>query len=73
MYSRSEPYNWVGCGLMLLFLVFNALVGGWSINYCIAWFGGNTLPLLIAGIIGLFLAEVSVPLALILMLIGMAS
>ncbi len=54
----------VGCFLVSLILVFNITVGAWSVNEILSWFGKN-IPLWADGLIGLFTAELSVPVAIV--------
>lgn len=57
--------NKIGClSTPLIVIIFNLAIGGWSINEILSWFGKN-IPWLADIIIGLFLAEVSVPIAII--------
>jgi len=57
-----------GMGLGYLFIivviVLNVTIGAWSVGEILSWFGKD-IPLLGDAVIGLFAAEVSVPVAII--------
>lgn len=53
------------CGCWILVLVFNVLIGGWSVNYLLDFFLQKTIPFIGAALIGLVAGEVSVPVAII--------
>lgn len=55
----------VSCGCMLLVLIFNVLIGGWSIDYLLWVFLEKNIPFWADGLIGLILGELSVPLAVV--------
>lgn len=57
------------CGCMLAVLLFNLILGGWSISYLIEAFLQKTIPFWGAVLIGLFAAEVSVPVAIVVWLL----
>jgi hypothetical protein len=57
------------CGCYLLVFVFNVLVGGWSVSYLITTFLDKTIPFWGAMLIGLFTAEISVPVACVVWLL----
>jgi len=57
------------CVFWVLFFLFNLFVGAWSVNYVLFAFLGKTLPFLGAMLIGLFAAEVSVPVAIVVWLL----
>lgn len=54
---------------MLLIVIFNLLVGGWSVNYLLDFFLQKTISTFGAVIIGLFIAEISVPVAVVIALL----
>ena len=54
------------CGCVLLILVFNLLIGGWSVNYLLAFFLTKTIPFIGAALIGLIIGEISVPVAVVI-------
>lgn len=53
-----------GCFTYLLVLIFNLAAGGWSVWEILSWFG-KTIPVWGNVLIGLFTAELSVPVAVI--------
>jgi len=56
--------NSLGCLPVIAILVINVTVGTWSVIEVLSWFG-KSIPLLGSIIIGLFTAEMSIPLAII--------
>jgi hypothetical protein len=61
-----------GCGGCLFYLsvfLFNVFVGAWSVNYLLAVFFTKTIPFWGAALIGLFVAELSVPVAIVVWLL----
>jgi hypothetical protein len=65
-YSKSSEGNLGVCGCYLVVFIFNLLVGGWSVNYLLEFFLGKTIPFIGATLIGMFAAEVSVPVAVVI-------
>lgn len=63
MSNNSDSF--VSCGCMFLIVVFNLLLGAWSINYLLMFFLAKTIPLIAAIIIGLFAGEFTIPLAIV--------
>ena len=59
----------INCGCAILVAVFNFLVGAWSVNYLLQFFLSKTISFLGAGLIGLIVAEISVPVALVIWLL----
>ena len=57
----------VGC--LVIVLLFNLGVGGWSVNYLLAAFMSKTIPFWGAALIGLFVGEFSVPVAIVVALL----
>ncbi len=53
-------------GGMLIFLVviLNITVGAWSVNQILSWFGKN-IPMWADAVIGLFVGEFSIPVAIV--------
>ena len=51
---------------MLAVVIFNFWVGAWSVNYLLMFFLQKTIPMLGAMLIGLFTAEISVPVAIVI-------
>jgi hypothetical protein len=54
----------VGLGLGVFILLLNISIGAWSIIEILSWFG-KSIPLLANVIIGLFVGEFSIPVAII--------
>ncbi len=55
----------LGCFItMLMLFLFNFVIGSLSVLEILNWFG-KTLPFIWAGIIGLFVAEFTIPVAII--------
>lgn len=50
---------------MLVILFVNLLLGGMSVNYCLSSFMGKTVDFWVATLAGLFLAEITIPLAIV--------
>jgi len=59
----------LGCITIIMILLFNIIIGSMSINYITNYFGKD-LPTIADVFLGLFLAEISVPIAFILWLFG---
>lgn len=59
----------INCGCSLLLVIFNLWIGGWSVNYLLAFFLDKTIPTLGAMLIGLFTAQLSVPVAIVIALL----
>lgn len=53
-----------GCGIYLFILALNLTVGAWSVIEILSWFG-KSIPLIANVIIGLFVGEFSIPVAII--------
>lgn len=51
-----------GCGIFII--LFNLFVGTWSVDNILSWFGKD-IPLIADLLIGLFVAEISVPVAIV--------
>ena len=54
------------CGCAVALLVFNVLVGSWSVNYLLEFFLSKTIPFLGSALIGLFVGEISIPVAVVI-------
>lgn len=59
-------------GCCAVVLVFNLLFGGFCLNFCLGTLFGTSLHWLVAGILGLFLGEITIPLAFILWVIALS-
>ena len=69
MTKYQRTYNVAGqgnvsCGCMTMVLLFNALIGMWSVNEILFWFGKN-IHWFWDLLIGLITAEISVPVAVV--------
>jgi hypothetical protein len=70
MYSRHNDTDpLITCGCSLVLILFNLLVGGWSVNYLLSFFLDKTIPFLGAALIGLVAGEISVPVAIVVALL----
>lgn len=56
--------NSVGCIGIIGILLINLVIGTWSVIEILSWFG-KSIPLLANMIIGLFVGEVSIPIAIV--------
>jgi hypothetical protein len=54
----------VNCGCIIVILIINLFAGAISVNYILSWFD-KYIPLWADAIIGLFVAEISVPVAIV--------
>jgi hypothetical protein len=59
----------VNCGCFLLALIINLLAGSWSVNYLLYFFLEKTIPFVGAMLIGLFAGEVTIPVAIVIVLL----
>jgi hypothetical protein len=57
------------CGCMLFAFIFNLALGGVSFAYCLFNIFGKTVPIFADVIAGLFLGEITVPLAIVVWII----
>lgn len=53
-----------GCSLIAIIPILNLIIGGWSIDVILSWFAKD-IPWIADVAIGLFAAEISVPIAII--------
>lgn len=53
------------CGCYLFILVANLLFGGASVNYLLSEFVGKTIPLFWAVVVGIFVGQFSIPVAVV--------
>lgn len=60
---KNEKGN-CGCIIYLVLVLFNIFIGGISVDYILSWFGKD-IPNIADGVIGLFVGEISVPIAII--------
>lgn len=54
----------LGCFIVLFFFILNITVGTWSVIEILSWFG-KTIPIWGSILIGLFVGEFSIPIAII--------
>jgi hypothetical protein len=55
----------INCGCGIALLVFNLVLGGWSVNYLLDVIFEKTIPFFWAMVIGLFSGQFTVPIAII--------
>ena len=53
-----------GCLFPIILVIMNLIFGGWSVNVILSWFGKD-IPFIADGVIGLFVGEFSIPVAII--------
>lgn len=53
-----------GCCIVILVLLINISAGAWSVVEILSWFS-KSIPLIGSAIIGLFVGEISIPIAII--------
>jgi hypothetical protein len=68
-YHDNDSSNIVSCAVYVLVIAFNLLIGGWSVNYLLAIFLAKVIPFWGAMLIGLFTAEITVPVAAVVWLL----
>lgn len=61
---NTEEKSGCGCTSMLVVFIFNIIVGGVSVDYILSWFSKD-IPTIADIVIGLFVAEISVPVAIV--------
>ena len=66
---KSKNDYQYSCGCYLMMLIFNIFVGGWSISYLLEIFASKIIPFWGSCLIGLFTAQVSVPVAIVIWLL----
>lgn len=62
--TRNKFSTGLGCFPIILLLLFNVLVGAWSVSEILSWFG-KSISFFADMLIGLFVAEFSVPVAIV--------
>lgn len=55
--------NKKGCLIVIIPVLFNLILGGMSVNYILSWFGKD-MSVLGDMLMGLFVAELSIPVAI---------
>ena len=68
MRTSHFEFNRVSCALMIAIALLNTTVGAWSVNLLLALFSID-IPLFGDIIIGLFAGQITIPLALIVLLL----
>lgn len=66
MRTNSDSNSLISCGCAFALLVFNVFVGSWSVNYLLEFFLSKTIPFIGSALIGLFVGEISVPVAVVI-------
>lgn len=56
--------NKIGCLIILLAIIINMTIGAWSVSQILSWFG-KSIPMIGNALIGLFVGEISIPIAII--------
>lgn len=56
--------NSMGCLPIIIILVINITIGAWSVGEILSWFGKD-IPFIGDALIGLFVGEVSIPVAIV--------
>lgn len=54
----------VGIFVATIIALINVSIGAWSVSEILSWFG-KSIPLIVSAIIGLFVGEISIPIAII--------
>ncbi len=54
----------IGCGFLIAIMVLNLTVGAWSVDKILSWIGKD-IPMIGDMVIGLFVAEISIPVAVV--------
>ena len=62
---KTRTDSTFNCGCVLAMLIFNVWIGGWSVNYLLSFFLDKTIPFLGSALVGLFVGELSVPVAVV--------
>jgi len=62
--TQEKVTTGCGCFSYILLILFNVVVGGWSVVEILSWMG-KTIPIWADGLIGLVVGELSVPVAIV--------
>jgi hypothetical protein len=54
----------MGCGTAIIILLINLTIGAWSVGEILSWFGKD-IPWIGDMLIGLFVSEISIPVAIV--------
>jgi hypothetical protein len=66
---KNKDNDSVKGGCYLILIIFNTIVGGWSVSYLLEIFANKIIPFWGSCLIGLFTAQVSVPVAIVVWLL----
>jgi len=66
--DTSSGTGLAGCGCWIIALIVNLAVGGWSVNYLLSVFA-HKIPFIWATVIGLFTAELTLPAAIVVLIL----
>ncbi len=66
---RNDDSSIFSCGCGFIILLFNLFIGGWSVNYLLLFFLDKTISGFGATLIGLFVGEFSIPVAVVIWLL----
>jgi len=61
--SRNSSSENSGCITIIIILIINVTVGAWSVMEILSWFD-KSIPFIANAAIGLFVSEVSIPIAI---------
>ena len=64
MIKKSSSGEGIGCFLLIIVVAINLTIGAWSVNQILSWFGKD-IPTIADIVIGLFVGEVSIPVAIV--------
>lgn len=65
MNRNDDKSVFAQCGCYLFILIANLIFGGTSVNYLLAEFVGKTMPLFWAVVVGIFVGQFSIPIAIV--------
>jgi len=60
------------CGCWIVVLLFNILAGAWSVTYLLEFFTDKTIAWGWSALLGLIIAEISVPIAIVVKILELA-
>lgn len=69
---KNDAGGPIGCLLLLAVLAVNFFIGGYCVNYVLASLTAHPTSIILAGIIGLFVGEFTIPLAIICWILRLA-
>lgn len=65
MHIKYEGSGSTGCIMFLILIVVNISVGAWSVSYLLDKLLGKDIPLIADILIGLIVAEITIPVAIV--------